>query len=176
MNFNTRLKASLLFAITILGLSALNSFAQDGIKFSEISDATQETADLYINYYFSKEFDMMSEYMHDDFSFQDPTAALIFGGKLQTPKDTALNFFKTNYASILEMKPAYIRKIYSGEQAVYEMNLLWSFNTEKGKISIDMPLVTILSLKDGKVINHRDYGDYTEYVKQFNDQMDKFNK
>ena len=74
------------------------------------------------------------------------------------------------------MRPEFTRKFFSGIQAVYEMDLDFNFNVEEGTINIKMPLVTILTVKDNKVIEHRDYGDYNVYLKQYNEQMEALKK
>ena len=161
--------------LLVLGFLSVcfSSFAQQQQNFEQTTTATEELCNNYILAYFNMNFVEMADYMHDEFSFQDPTASLLFGWQFVTPKDSALHFFKTNYSSLLEMKPNFTRKFFSGEHAVYEMDLVFSFyvNEQKDSVSINMPLVTILSLKDNKVIAHRDYGDYRAYRKQLSEKM-----
>ena len=175
MNSKNTFKWLFSFVFVLIHFS---SFAQQNNKFEETTKNTEQICNKYILAYFNMQFDEMATYMHDDFSFQDPTASLLFGWQFVTPKDTALHFFKTNYSSLLDMKPKFVREFFSGEQAIYEMNLVFSFyaNEKKDIISIEMPLVTVLSLKDNKVIEHRDYGDYREYRRQLAEKMKLLNE
>jgi hypothetical protein len=39
------------------------------------------------------------------------------------------------------------------------------------EIEIKMPLVVVLTVKGGKVIQHRDFGVYNYFIEQYNTQM-----
>ena len=114
----------------------------------------------------------MKELMHDSISFQDPTAKLVFGGKKVEGKSNVYENFKKSYAAIIEINADTTRTIFSSKTAVFELNLTWKFKSAKDReIEIKMPLVIILSVSDGKVIEHRDYGDYNYFVEQYNMQI-----
>lgn len=38
-----------------------------------------------------------------------------------------------------------------------------------------MPLIVILTVENGKIIEHRDYGDYNYFIDQYNRQIKKEN-
>lgn len=160
----------------IINTGSSNSFAQEKINYTEVSNFTTVIGENYAEAYFNMDFDKMAIFMHEDFNFLDPTATLVFGWSNPKGIDSAVNFFKTNYSSLLEMNPTFTRKFFSGETAMFEMNLKFNFKVDEDTININMPLVTVLTLKDGKVIEHRDYGDYNVYLKQYNEQMEALKK
>jgi hypothetical protein len=153
--------------ILILLISVLSINAQQKSSFQETTALTKEVATRYFNHYMNLEWDKIESLMHKDITFDDPTAELAIGWQKVKNKDNVLKHFRINYAAITKMTPNLQRSFFSGNNAVFEMNLVFSFRSGKDQITtIKMPLVTILTLKDGKVITHKDFGDYTEYLKQ----------
>lgn len=145
-------------------------FSQSNFKI--VSAQTEKIAERYFNNYMALDFDANADLMHDSISFTDPTAKLIFAGKYIEGKANVLANFKTAYASIQKMNFKVNKRIFSSYTAVFELDLHWEFTTEQtGKlIKIDMPLIVILTVKNGKVFEHRDYGDYHHFLKQYNEQ------
>jgi len=44
------------------------------------------------------------------------------------------------------------------------------FQSEKPHLQFDVPVVIILKIRDGKVLHHQDYADYSKWFEQFNAQ------
>jgi ketosteroid isomerase-like protein len=141
-------------------------------NFKTTTAETEKIAQSYFTNYMNLDFDANTVLMHDSISFADPTAKLIFGGKYVEGKAAVLANFKSAYASITKMSYKLNRTMISSYTAVYEIDLHWEFKSgPAGKlIKIDMPLVVILTIKDGKIFSHRDYGDYTYFTKQYGEQ------
>jgi ketosteroid isomerase-like protein len=143
-------------------------------KYSKITSETERVTKEYIKNYFDFNFDKLKEYMHDSITFQDPTAKFVFSGKLVEGKETLYKFFTNNYASIHSSEVEIQREIVSSGVGIYEINLTWSFANDNPKKEIvieKMPMVIVLSTKDGKVIQHRDYGDYKVFIQQYENQL-----
>ncbi len=169
-----KIKILILFCFSVTALQ----YAQNKTPLKDSTVVTTAISEQYIQWYLNLNFDALGTLMHQDFSFEDPTAAMLFGWNKPEGKENALAFFKTNYASITEMKADIIRKIISGNHAIYEMQLHFKFyqNEDKDLISISMPLITILAIKDGKVIEHKDYANYNDYIEQYRAQVKELNK
>lgn len=70
------------------------------------------------------------------------------------------------------MKQERVRTIFSSDTGIFEINLTWKLKVSPTKtIRIKMPLIVVLTIENGKVIKHRDYGDYNYFVKQYNEQI-----
>lgn len=162
------LKSIIVFLVVFIPTVLL---AQENTVFKENTAITREISTKYFDAYIKLDFESMKEIMHDSISFQDPTAKLIFEGEKVNGKSNVYENFKKSYATILEMKTDTTRTIFSSNTAVFELILTWKFKSAKDReIEINMPLVVVLTVKEGKVIEHRDYGDYNYFVEQY----DKF--
>jgi ketosteroid isomerase-like protein len=88
------------------------------------------------------------------------------GTKLIEGKVNVYESFKKSYAAIIEMKQEPIRAIFSSNTGIFEIVIKWKFKAGTEKIiAIEMPLIVVLTVKEGKVIEHRDYGDYNYFLK-----------
>lgn len=160
--------------IVVIALLLFVSFmnAQENNEFNKRTALTKEVTTKYFKAYMELQFDAMKPMMHEAISFEDPTAKLIFEGKIIEGKQQVYENFKVAYASILEMKQKSIRTIFSSDTGIFEINLIWKLKVSPTKtIHINMPLNVVLTVENGKVIKHRDYGDYNYFVKQYNNQI-----
>lgn len=156
-------------AIIVLMIAAAVSIAQQPQnRFRETTAATEEVATQYFNSYMALDWDKLEPLMHADITFEDPTGTLLFGENRPAGKANVIGGFRTGLVALTHMTPKIKRRFFSGSAAVFEMDLTFGFrNRQKQEVNIIMPLVIVLKVKDGKVIEHRDYGAYREYVKQF---------
>tara|TARA_R110002049_G_scaffold297504_1_gene486465 strand:+ start:71 stop:601 length:531 start_codon:yes stop_codon:yes gene_type:complete len=158
----------------LLTFVSISAFAQKSTIFNDSTSITKEITSKYFNAYFNLDFDTMKSIMHDKISFHDPTAKFLFGGKKVMGKIDVYDNFKKSYAAIIEMKQKTIRTIFSSNTGVFELNLVYKFNNGPDQIiTIEMPLIVILTVEDGKVIEHRDYADYNYFMEQYNNQLKK---
>ena len=156
--------------VVILFLST-TIYAQEKVSFSETTSITKKITVKYFSNYFKLDFDAMKDNMHDDISFHDPTAELIMGTRLVEGKTNVYESFKKNYATIIEMKQEPIRTIFSSTTGIFEVIIKYKFKDGPEKIvAIEMPLIVVLTVKDGKVVEHRDYADYNYFIEQYNTQ------
>lgn len=153
--------------ILALLLTALAIDAQEKTPFRDKTDVAQSVATKYFNSYMAMDWERLEALAHDDISFDDPTAELLFGEKRPVGKAAVMKNFRDTYASLTRMSPKLTRSFFSGNFGVFEMDLTFGFkNRQNGETLIVMPLVVVITVKDGKVVAHRDYGDYREYLKQ----------
>ena len=161
-----------IFLTLVLGLLfvSINSKAQQ--KFKENTATTKEITTKYFTRYLSLEFESLKELMHQDISFQDPTAKYIFGDTKHLGKKNVYENFKKAYAAILEMKSSNLESFFSSNVGVFKFTITWSYKNRMNKvITVNMPLVVILTIENNKVVKHEDYGDYTKYLKQIKQQQ-----
>ncbi len=145
--------------------------AQSPHGFDDSTTATAAVVQRYIDAYFAHRIDDLAAIMHQDITFEDPTAAFLFSGGRIAGRENVVANFRLMYQNVLRMTPTYIRTIVSSNTAVFELSLDWDFISVRGNtIHIITPLVVILSVQGGAVIEHRDYGDYTGFLKEYRRQ------
>lgn len=156
----------------LLLLCCSTALAQQRPSFKDSTAITRIVAERYIQHYTAVSFDSLEWYMHPDYNFLDPTAEYLFGWNPVIGKEKAAAFFRANYSGLKHPHATITRRIFSGNLAVFEMDFAFSFEPAAGKplINIKMPLVTTVKISGGKVIEHRDYGDYTVYLAQVRQQ------
>jgi len=159
----------LFIALILLSTSI---YAQKNTQFRDSTAICKEVTSKYFNAYINLDFETMKSIMHDNISFQDPTAKFMFEGIKVEGKINVYENFKKSYSSIIEMKQETIRTIFSSNTGIFEVNFVWKFkNGPDQVITINMPLIVILTVENGKVIEHRDYGDYNYFIEQYNVQL-----
>lgn len=153
-------------------LISLSAFAQRP-SFRDSTAMTKTISSQYFEGYMAMKFDEMAKLMHNNISFDDPTSRYAVGWDKVEGKENVLNFFKTNYSSILEFKPVIQRSYFSSNDAVFQMDLTFKFTMEgkKDPLTITMPLTTVITVRGNKVITHRDLGDYVQYMQQLRAQL-----
>lgn len=139
---------------------------QEPQDYAQITAETSPVADAYFRAYIALDWDALEPLVGKDASFRDPTAEHVFGGKLFEGKDAVMAHFRQGYAGVSWMKFAPTRTIKAGNYAIYEGDLSWSIKLRAGgKLETTMPFVCILRVEDGKVVEHRDHGDYAPFLK-----------
>jgi len=129
------------------------------------SDSSQAVGERYLKAYVALDWEAVEGMLAENASFQDPTAELIFGGRLISGRAGMMSFFRQNYAG-LEMSFVESRAVYSGHYAIIEGELTWSAPLQDGPrvTSKDGAFVLILRIEGGKVVEHRDYTTYKPYI------------
>jgi limonene-1,2-epoxide hydrolase len=151
---------------------SLSAFSQHP-SFRDSTAMTKTISSQYFEAYMAMKFDEMAKLMDSNISFDDPTSRYAVGWDKVEGKENVLNFFKTNYSSILEFKPVIQRSYFSSNDAVFQMDLTFKFTMEgkKNPLTITMPLTTVVTVKGNRVVAHRDLGDYIVYMQQLREQL-----
>jgi len=154
------------------------SFAQSEVNLNIAKD--------YMEAYGNWDFDKMKTFYSEDIHFEDPTAkeafkqSFIFDGK-----ENVFNFFKNVFKDRFENdRPPYVNFIieksftsgsYTIINSTFECVLPSSWFSENSKeiILVSIPFVTILTIENGLVNRHMDYGNYTKYFEQIDAQIKK---
>lgn len=164
------MKSRLRFALATMALFPLAAPAAaqniDIPAFEQASAETARIAEAYFNAYASMDWDRLEPMLHDEVSFADPTAKQIFQGIDLAGKEAVIGLFRQYNQSLEAMSFEKDRLIASGDSAVMIGTLDWTMRLgPERSVRTQMPFATVITVKDGKVIAHRDYGDYREFTK-----------
>jgi len=133
-------------------------------SYIESSAATREVGERYFAAYVDRRWDDLAPLLAERAQFADPTAEAVFGKVEMIGKSAVMENFRANYAN-LSMQFTAQRVIHSGAYAVFEGELTWSMALPTRTLQIDrMPLVTILRIERGQVVEHRDFADYRRFL------------
>ena len=135
-----------------------------GPSYIEASAATRDVGERYFAAYVDQRWDDLAPLLAEQAQFVDPTAEAVFGKVEMIGKSAVMENFRANYAN-LSMQFTAQRVIHSGAYAVFEGELTWSMALPTRTLQIDrMPLVTILRIEGGQVVEHRDFADYRPFL------------
>jgi ketosteroid isomerase-like protein len=156
-----------MLAVLLLGFACTTSASTDSasprLSLSAITEATRIAADAYFKAYFGKDWKTIEGLAGEEIRFSDPTAAIPFGPSPEKAgKKVVLAAFEEGLTPLdLDFQP--MRAVYSGEYAIYEGSLTWTSHLKRRNITSTVPLVTILRVVNGKIVEHRDYADYQPF-------------
>ncbi len=142
-------------------------------KFIPTTESTKRVAQEYHAAYMGLEFEKMREILADSASWEDPTAQELFGLTRVVGADSIFAQLTRAFTGVFEIKHREDDYRYSGHFAMMETLLDYSFNLGEGgkRIDItDLHVIFIYEVRDGKVVSHRDYADYSTMVQQLNAQ------
>nr|WP_314860982.1 nuclear transport factor 2 family protein [uncultured Undibacterium sp.] len=142
-------------------------------NFEALSETTEKVANEYVEHYFKREFDSMAKLAAEEVTVDDPTARTIWGGQPQVGRKQIYGKMNELFSTFTHLAFRTTRKFFSGEHAIIEGELDWTFKAgpEGKEIAIvGLPLVIVVQVSDGKVISHRDFADYRVFMKQYRAQ------
>lgn len=140
----------------------------------------------YMEAYGNWDFDKMKTFYSENIHFEDPTAkeafkqSFVFDGK-----DNVQNFFKNVFKDKFKNdKPPYINFIIeksytSGVHTIINSTFecilptSWFKENSTETVLISVPFTTILTIENGLINRHIDYGNYAKYFEQINAQIKK---
>ncbi len=150
--------------------------AAEPMEESSASDAIVSVAEDYLAAYSTFEPEKMAPFLGDDMVFTDPTStnqnaaggAFIFDGKdavLKGLGDYAAQFKSFTVDYDVE------RQYESNGVVIFVAQLTYDLMTNEDKhFTGSAPIVTAITVKDGKVVKHLDLYDYAGNVKTFTDE------
>jgi hypothetical protein len=161
----TRRRACICLAVPMLAATP-PAVAQSGPTLAESSAATRLVAEPYFAAYVARDWDKLAPLLADAAHFADPTAEPVFGKIDVQGKASVLKNFREGYADIKHMQFHKTRAFFSGGQAIFEGALDWTLRLDGGRevVTQAMPLVTILRIESGQVVDHTDLADYRFFI------------
>lgn len=157
---------ALRIALFALAVATTQVWAQTGPSVTQIGTETLSVAEPYFKAYIARDWDRLELLLAGNGGFADPTATLVFGPVKHEGKAATLKNFRENYATISHMEFHRTRTLVFGEHAIYEGTLDWTLQLKGGKTAVTrgMPFITILRVVEGRVLEHRDFADYTPFL------------
>ena len=150
------------------------------------TNSTKEIALRYMEAYGAWDFDTMKTFYADTVSFEDPTGTEAFKQTFSFQgKENVYTFFKNVFKNRFQNnKPPYVHftieksfftETYAVINSTFECIIptSWFDKNSNESILIAIPFVTVLTIKDGLITKHIDYGNYTKYHEQIKAQMKK---
>lgn len=136
------------------------------LSYQQQSAATQEVAERYHAAYIAKNWQAVDDLLAEQAFFTDPTAEPVFGPVHHQGKQAMMANFREGYAGITHMQFMADRKLFSGQFAVFEGALDWDLRLKNGSLvkTRAMPLLTVIKVVEGRVVEHIDYGDYQPFL------------
>lgn len=168
--------------LTLILLLVLSSFS-----FGQTNESKNQTFALeYMQAYGKWDFDTMKTFYAEEVHFEDPTAKAAFQQDfIFDGKENVYQFFKTVFKDKFKNdKPPYvnfvIEKVFtSGKHTIINSTFecvlpnAWFQEKTNETILIAIPFVTILTIENGRITKHIDYGNYTKYFEQIKAQIGK---
>jgi len=154
-------------ALSFAGVSAAEGLSE--------SEARIALAKQYLTAYSTFDVTIMEPFLSEDMVFHDPTSSnqnadglpFVFEGKQAVMKglgDYAAQF--ANFALDYKIE----RQYESNGVVVFIAQISYMGETKDGgKFEGSAPIVTAITVKDGKVVRHTDYFDYKENAKEFSE-------
>ncbi|NNC73034.1 MAG: nuclear transport factor 2 family protein [Sphingomonadaceae bacterium] len=160
-----KILAVVLFLTLLPMVPATPAAGQEPQAYNDAGAATRAIGQSYFDAYIARDWDRLEPLLADSASFRDPTAALVFGGAQADGRAAMMTLFREGYAGITRMAWRPLRAIHSGQYSLFEGELDWALDMGDGRIVASvMPFVTMLQIENGRVVSHRDYGDYTPFL------------
>lgn len=155
-----------LLAAALLAATSWCARAQGAAEYQNASAASEKVGEAYFSAYVARDWNRLEPLLAERGGFADPTAALVFGSVAHADKATTMKAFREGYAAITQMSFKRQRAFFSGHYAIFEGTLDWTLRLASGKIveTRAMPLVTVLRVENGEVVEHRDLADYHPYI------------
>lgn len=128
------------------------------------SEAAARVGERYFKAYIAKHWNEVESLLATDGRFTDPTAERVFGPVILEGKVAVMANFRENYRN-LELSFERLRVMHSGDFSIFEGELTWSMKLPRRTLHIErMPLITVLRVVDGSVVEHIDYADYHRFI------------
>ena len=162
-------RAIIALAVSFMAPLQAAPLAPEESAYLASGEATRLIVEPYFAAYMDRNWDRLETLLHDQATLHDPTAEQLFGTPPQTGKQTVMANLRKTYAGILDMRMNRTRAIFSSHYAVLEGTLDWTIRigADKELRTPAMPFVVVLRVQDGKVIEHRDYADYSPFIEAF---------
>ncbi|MBO0323626.1 nuclear transport factor 2 family protein [Muricauda sp. CAU 1633] len=131
-------------------------------------------AHAYIKAYFSLDQEGFSSFLDDKVVWSDPTWSEVApGNKPVEGKQNMLEHLKVATAGLSNMHYKIDYQFQSGNMYVFEGTLNYSWTDPNGKqFDFSIREVSVLKTKEGKIIEHTDYGDFKTWREQYLNQSE----
>lgn len=158
--------------LALLWLPAAIAAAQGEPPWAAAESETRRLAELHIEQAMALDYDAMAELLSPDFVFVDPTADVYAG----TPTAAAAEGIHGRAAAVALMRSWELPKMeferlhtfFSGQHGVFWGRIRFLDGADRAPF----PVVFIVTVLDGQVVQRRDYGDYVGLTRRVEAQSE----
>lgn len=141
------------------------------VKAPEVEPELERIARSYLEAYFGRRFAELEALQAEGVVFQDPTAAMIGGGRRIEGRAAVRANFERAFTGSLAFAFEPVCSFFFQHHAVAAGTCTFSFSgaalgLEVERADFELPLLVALEIRDGEVVEHRDYADYATYLAQ----------
>lgn len=144
-----------------------------------VSSGDTELAERYLTALYGQNLELLEELADEDILFQDSTATHFPNGPWRYQgREAVVGFFRSSLEGVDSTGFEIIRKFTSGEQTVLEV-VYWTKGDGKllgapgVTLELRVPGVTVITVREGKVVEHQDFIDYPSLMHQVEEQAQK---
>lgn len=138
------------------------------------SDA--EVAESYLSALYAQDLETLASLSSEDLLFHDATAVHLGGGAWRYEgRKAVVEFFAASLETVDSTYFEKVRSFTSGEQTVFELDYVAigdgaAFGAEGVRLEMRVPGVTVITVRDSKVVEHQDFIDYPSMMRQIEEQ------
>ena len=150
---------------------SVNIAAQDEI----VGKPEKEIAHTYLKAFYDLNYKKLKRFYTEESYWHDPSTALIFPAVQKSiGKDKIIADLKNGFKGVFEARYAIEKEFYSGPFAAlwgtysYKIPAKYFFGLQESKeiFYFEISMVTNLLIKDGKIIEHLEHANWTDWARQ----------
>jgi len=141
------------------------------VKAPEVEAELEQVANAYLDAYVGRRFAEVEALQAEGVVFQDPPGAMIGAGQRFEGRAAVRTNFERSFQGSLSFafEPEY--SFFFQHHAVFAGTCRFAFEgaalgLDVERAEFEIALLVALEIRDGAVVEHRDYADYTTYVEQ----------
>ena len=130
------------------------------------SEQTRKIADEFFQLYLHAKVDQLRPFYAENATWHDPTAGELWGMTMKSGVDTIIEHHKQVLKGLVTNELTIERSFFSGSYAHYTaiMDFTWYSPDKSTSKHFKLPISVVLKIENGKITEHRDYGDYVTWL------------
>ena len=138
---------------------------------SPVEPHLEDVAREYLAAYLERRFADLAELAGASLRFQDPTAVLIGGGRVVEGPEAVRAHLERAFQGSLSFELEPTLSFFYHRTALFAGTCRYAYagrtlGLPVEKASFEVPLVVVLQVRDGEVVEHRDYAGYEDFQAQ----------
>ncbi|MEM1180914.1 MAG: nuclear transport factor 2 family protein [Acidobacteriota bacterium] len=131
-----------------------------------------EVAMRYLQALYGQDSATLETVASESLLFHDPTAVELGQGPVRFEgREAVVDFFRASLATVESSRFEVVRRFTAGEKTVLELTYVVRgdgevFGAAGTDLELHIPGVTVLTVRDGKVLEHQDFIDYRDMLRQ----------
>ena len=155
----------MIHALLLIALSSLGAAPADA-----------EIAERYLSALYSQDLETLATLSHEEMVFRDDTATFLGNGAWRYEgRKAVVEFFAASLETVSSARFEKVRSFTSGEQTVLELDYIAggdgaAFGAPGVHLEMRVSGVTVITVRDSKVVEHHDFIDYPSMMRQIEEQ------